>query len=68
MNSDGRRTVKILLGGEWTEAEFQELEEGDIFRLYNPFGELVGTYKALSDPYINIDFDVYEIAIEEVKE
>lgn len=67
MNSDSSRLVKILLGGEWTEIEFRELEDGEVFRLYNPDKSLVGTYRALSDPYFNIFFDVYEIAIEEVK-
>lgn len=66
MNSDSGRKIKILLGGEWEEAEFQELEEGDMFKIYDD-GKYIGKYKALTDPYINVEHDVYEVAIEEVK-
>jgi hypothetical protein len=67
MYNDEYRKVKIFLGGTWEEAEFQEIEEGDLFRLYESGGELVGTFEALSDPYINIESDVYEVACKEVK-
>ena len=68
MNSDNFRTVRILLGGEWEEAEFRELEEGDLFELYESDGEHVGTFRALADPYTNIEHDVGEVPVEVVSE
>lgn len=64
MNSDNLRIVKILKGEEWIETTFEKLQEEDIFKLYEPDGKYAGTYKALCNAYLNVDFDIHEIAVE----
>lgn len=54
---DNKRSVKILKEARWVDVEFSEVNEGDLFKMYEPDGELVeslGTteFKALSKAYI----------------
>jgi hypothetical protein len=44
------RYVEILRDDIWTRDEFQNVRAGDIYKLYEPNGTLIGIRKAVSNP------------------
>jgi len=53
------RTVERLMGKDWHVCQMSELNKGDIFRLREPTGELVGeqNWIAASEPQITVEND-----------
>jgi hypothetical protein len=58
-----RRVEIMLINCEWQSIPFAELEDGAVFKLYEPDGTLVGEYLAKSDPYV--DNGVWTIKVED---
>jgi hypothetical protein len=73
MYSDSCRLVKVLKEGKWLDIEFPEIKEGDIVRLFESSGEPVRglggvtKFQAVSDAYIDIEYNVYTFAMKEVR-
>jgi hypothetical protein len=55
------RRVEIKINGEWEPAKFEDIIEGDIFRLFEPTGEPVEdldgntVFTAMTDAFTNED-------------
>jgi hypothetical protein len=52
------RYAEIVVNPKWKKSEFKDLKKGNIFRLYNPDGELcLDIAIATSDAYLNKEDD-----------
>lgn len=68
MKKNNERTVKVQLNhGEWTPTNFSDIPKGLYFKLYEEDGECVGTFAALSEPYLN-DNQIWEIQTDELEQ
>lgn len=70
--SDKRKVEWFVPGLEWQECEFEQLKEGDMFRLTEPTGEPVvwkgeTIFHAMGDAYQNED-DIWAIETATEKE
>ncbi len=64
------RQVQVLRNNIWTEIDFNELKNGDKFKMFEPDGELVKyqdctEFNAISDIYFNEKYDTLAIDIAE---
>lgn len=69
---DNLRTVEILRAGVFYNSDFEDIEKGDIFRLFEPGGNPVIGHKhitefiATSNAYLN-ENKIWEVEMDEVE-
>ena len=74
MKGEDRRIVEILRAGVWYNEDFDDIENGDIFRMFESEGEIVygnnktWAFKAVSDVYLSGPTNVQTVQCEELED